>query len=109
MANLPLPKLNEVYYWEVKMYEKPPNTEVAVGLATKPYPSFRLPGWNKHSVAYFASDGFKSHDYHFTASSHGPPLALDTDPGRARSSSRGMEGRWMTHTPDCSGSTFSPR
>ena len=75
MANLPLPKLNEVYYWECKMYEKPPNTEVAIGLATKPYPSFRLPGWCKHSVAYFATDGFKSHDYPFTASSYGPPLA----------------------------------
>lgn len=75
MANLPLPKLNEVYYWEVKMYEKPVSTEVAIGLATKPYPSFRLPGWNRHSVAYFASDGFKSHNYPFTASSYGPPLA----------------------------------
>ncbi|WVF69681.1 hypothetical protein IAT40_004460 [Kwoniella sp. CBS 6097] len=75
MANLPLPKLNEVYYWEVKMYEKPANTEIAIGLATKPYPSFRLPGWNKNSVAYFASDGFKSHNYPFTASSYGPPLA----------------------------------
>ncbi|KAF9015193.1 hypothetical protein BDQ17DRAFT_1340646, partial [Cyathus striatus] len=29
-SNLPLPKLNEVYYWET--------TNVAVGLATKPYP-----------------------------------------------------------------------
>ncbi|KAK6903609.1 hypothetical protein I203_107114 [Kwoniella mangroviensis CBS 8507] len=74
MANLPLPKLNEVYYWEVKMYDKPSTTEVAIGLATKPYPSFRLPGWNKYSVAYFASDGFKSHNYPFTASSYGPGL-----------------------------------
>jgi hypothetical protein len=74
MANLPLPKLNEVYYWEVKMFDKPQSTEVAIGLATKPYPSFRLPGWNRHSVAYFASDGFKSHNYPFTAASHGPPL-----------------------------------
>ena len=75
MANLPLPKLNEVYYWEVKMYDKPATTEVAIGLATKPYPSFRLPGWNRFSVAYFASDGFRSHNYPFTASSYGPPLA----------------------------------
>lgn len=75
MANLPLPKLNEVYYWEVKMYEKPANTEVAIGLATKPFPSFRLPGWNRHSIGYFASDGFKSHNFPFTASSYGPPLA----------------------------------
>lgn len=75
MANLPLPKVNEVYYWEVKLFEKAPATEVAIGLATKPYPSFRLPGWNKFSVAYFSSDGFKSHNYPFTASSYGPPLA----------------------------------
>lgn len=31
-------------------------------------------GWNKYSVAYL-SDGFKSHNYPFTASSYGPPLA----------------------------------
>nr|XP_019008380.1 endosome protein [Kwoniella pini CBS 10737]OCF47161.1 endosome protein [Kwoniella pini CBS 10737] len=74
MANLPLPKLNEVYYWEVKMYDKPATTEIAIGLATKPYPSFRLPGWNKYSIAYFASDGFKSHNYPFTSSSYGPSL-----------------------------------
>ncbi|CAG8707938.1 15771_t:CDS:2, partial [Gigaspora rosea] len=42
-TNLPLPKQQEVYYWECKMYEKPPTTTVAVGLATKPYPLFRLP------------------------------------------------------------------
>lgn len=74
MANLPLPKVNEVYYWEVKLFEKPAATEVAIGLATKPYPSFRLPGWNRFSVAYFASDGFKSHNYPFTSTSYGPPL-----------------------------------
>lgn len=43
-SNLPLPKLNETYYWEVKMFNKPEGTNVGIGLATKPYPSFRLPG-----------------------------------------------------------------
>lgn len=43
-SNLPIPKLNDVYYWECKLFEKPENTTVAIGLATKPYPSFRLPG-----------------------------------------------------------------
>lgn len=43
-SNLPLPRLNEVYYWEAKLFEKPPGTVVSVGLATKPFPSFRLPG-----------------------------------------------------------------
>ncbi len=33
-SNLPLPKLNEVYYWEVKMFDLPETTNVAVGLAT---------------------------------------------------------------------------
>lgn len=74
LANLPIPKINEVYYFEAKIYEKPPATEIAVGLATKPYPSFRMPGWNRISVGYFSSDGFKCHNYPFTAASYGPSL-----------------------------------
>ncbi|SGY60017.1 BQ5605_C007g04371 [Microbotryum silenes-dioicae] len=73
-SNLPLPKINEVYYWECKMYEKPEGTNVALGLATKPYPSFRMPGASKYSVGYLSADGFKSHSYPFTATSYGPPL-----------------------------------
>jgi len=73
-SNLPLPKLNEVYYFECKIYDKPEGSEVAIGLATKPYPSFRLPGWNRLSIGYFSADGFKSHNYPFTATSYGPPL-----------------------------------
>jgi hypothetical protein len=91
-SNLPLPKLNEVYYWESKIYEKAPGCTIAIGLATKPFPSFRLPGtsstasssalqltyprpgWSKYSVGYFSSDGFKSHSYPFTSQSYGPPL-----------------------------------
>jgi len=72
-SNLPIPKLNEVYYWEVKMFDLPPTTNVAVGLATKPYPTFRLPGWNRYSVAYH-SNGDKSYNYPFTASPFGPAL-----------------------------------
>lgn len=73
-SNLPLPKLNEVYYWEAKMYELPPGTTVSIGLATKPFPSFRMPGWNKHSIGYFSSDGFKSTAYPFLSTSYGPAL-----------------------------------
>ncbi|KIK94909.1 hypothetical protein PAXRUDRAFT_827520 [Paxillus rubicundulus Ve08.2h10] len=72
-SNLPLPKLNEVYYWEVKMFDLPETTTVAVGLATKPYPSFRLPGLNRHSVAYHSS-GDKCYNYPFTATPLGPLL-----------------------------------
>lgn len=72
-SNLPLPKLNEVYYWEVKMFDLPTTTNVSVGLATKPYPSFRLPGHNRFSVAYH-SNGDKSHNYPFTQATFGPAL-----------------------------------
>jgi hypothetical protein len=65
-SNLPLPKLNEVYYWEVKMFDLPSTTNVAVGLATKPYPSFRLPGHARFSIAYH-SNGDKSYNYPFTS------------------------------------------
>ncbi|KAJ7597095.1 concanavalin A-like lectin/glucanase domain-containing protein [Mycena floridula] len=72
-SNLPLPKLNEVYYWEVKLFDLPETTNVAIGLATKPYPAFRLPGLNRYSVAYHSS-GDKSHNYPFTASPFGAAL-----------------------------------
>ncbi|KAH9849818.1 concanavalin A-like lectin/glucanase domain-containing protein [Lenzites betulinus] len=72
-SNLPLPKLNEVYYWEAKMFDLPPTTNVAIGLATKPYPWFRLPGLSRFSVAYH-SNGDKSHNYPFTAVACGTTL-----------------------------------
>ncbi|KAI0639345.1 SPRY-domain-containing protein [Trametes polyzona] len=72
-SNLPLPKLNEVYYWEAKMFDLPPTTNVAIGLATKPYPWFRLPGLCRYSVAYH-SNGDKSHNFPFTATACGTTL-----------------------------------
>ena len=32
-------------------------------------------GWNRFSIGYFSSDGFKCHNYPFTAQSYGPPLS----------------------------------
>ena len=72
-SNLPLPKLNEVYYWEVKMFDLPETTTVGVGLATKPYPVFRLPGLSRHSIAYH-SNGDKCYNYPFTTAPFGPSL-----------------------------------
>ncbi|KAI8995574.1 SPRY-domain-containing protein [Trametes punicea] len=72
-SNLPLPKLNEVYYWEAKMFDLPQTTNVAIGLATKPYPWFRLPGLCRYSVAYH-SNGDKSHNFPFTAAACGTTL-----------------------------------
>lgn len=66
-SNLPLPKLNEVYYWEAKLFDLPDTTNIAIGLATKPYPPFRLPGVNRYSIAYH-SNGDKSFNWPFTSS-----------------------------------------
>ena len=43
-SNLPMPKQNEVYYWEAKIYDKPESSLISIGVTTKPYPLFRLPG-----------------------------------------------------------------
>src|SRR6201996_8026821 len=48
MSNLPVPKQNDVYYWEAKIYDKPEATLISIGMATKPYPLFRLPGEYSH-------------------------------------------------------------
>ncbi|KAF9578065.1 Rsp5p-dependent ubiquitination, sorting of cargo proteins at the multivesicular body [Lunasporangiospora selenospora] len=71
-TNLPIPKQQEVYYWEVKMFEKSPDTVVSVGVSTKPYPNERMPGWNRHSVAYFSKDGQKYCNSPFSGHPYGP-------------------------------------
>lgn len=71
MTNLPVPKQNEVYYWEAKIYEKPENTLISIGMTTKPYPLFRLPGFHKYSVAY-TSTGFRRFNQPFTPTPYGP-------------------------------------
>ncbi|KAF1998346.1 SPRY domain-containing protein [Amniculicola lignicola CBS 123094] len=70
-SNLPIPKQNEVYYWEAKIYDKPETTSIAIGVTTKPYPLFRLPGYHKYSIAYM-SHGGRRHNQPFTPSPYGP-------------------------------------
>ncbi|CEP10608.1 hypothetical protein [Parasitella parasitica] len=89
-TNLPLPRNQEVYYWEAKMFDKPETTLVSVGIATKPYPSWRLPGllnymglgtqvlynslgWNRFSIGYFSSNGSKCFSSPFNYKSYGLP------------------------------------
>ncbi|KAI9253496.1 concanavalin A-like lectin/glucanase domain-containing protein [Phascolomyces articulosus] len=71
-TNLPLPRNQEVYYWEAKMFEVPDTTTVSVGVATKPYPSWRLPGWNRYSIGYFSNNGCK----YFSSPFNGKPYGL---------------------------------
>ncbi|KAI8814850.1 hypothetical protein BJ742DRAFT_192159 [Cladochytrium replicatum] len=50
----------EFYYFEVTVEElsfQPHSTIVSVGLATRPYPPFRMIGHNKYSVGYHSDDG----------------------------------------------------
>ncbi|KAL2025169.1 hypothetical protein VTK56DRAFT_171 [Thermocarpiscus australiensis] len=73
LSNLPVPKQNDVYYWEAKIYEKSENSLLSIGMATKPYPLFRLPGFHKYSVAYL-SDGTRRFNQPFTATPYGPHI-----------------------------------
>ncbi|KAL1953997.1 hypothetical protein VTO42DRAFT_1852 [Malbranchea cinnamomea] len=70
-SNLPVPKQNEVYYWEAKIYDKPETTMISIGMTTKPYPLFRLPGYHKTSVAY-QSTGHRRFNQPFTPTNYGP-------------------------------------
>ncbi|RMJ26406.1 hypothetical protein PHISP_02734 [Aspergillus sp. HF37] len=72
-TNLPVPKQNDVYYWEAKIYDKPETTLINIGMATKPYPMFRLPGFHKYSIAY-QSTGHRRHNQPFTPTPYGPEL-----------------------------------
>ncbi|TGZ79348.1 endosome protein, partial [Ascodesmis nigricans] len=71
-SNLPVPKQNEVYYWEAKIYDKPENTLISIGMTTKPYPMFRLPGYHKHSIAYL-STGHRRYNQPFSPTPYGVP------------------------------------
>ena len=72
-SNLPIPKQNEVYYWEAKLYDMPETTIVNIGVTTKPYPLFRLPGLHKFSIAY-SSSGQRRYNQPFTGTNYGPPF-----------------------------------
>lgn len=87
-SNLPIPKQNEVYYWEAKLYDKPESTTISIGVTTKPYPLFRLPGrsgpstiflmcvliglgFHKTSIAYL-SNGSRRYNQPFSGTPYGP-------------------------------------
>ncbi|KAJ5833985.1 SPla/RYanodine receptor SPRY [Penicillium robsamsonii] len=72
-TNLPIPKQNDVYYWEAKIYDKPDSTMIGIGVTTKPYPLFRMPGFHKSSVAY-QSTGHRRLNQPFNPTPYGPPL-----------------------------------
>jgi hypothetical protein len=82
-SNLPVPKQNEVYYWEAKIYDKPENTLVSIGMTTKPYPMFRLPG--KSSWGWIGGWGIDGIQVGINTPSPTPPpaTAATTSPSPA--------------------------
>lgn len=70
-SNLPVPKQNDVYYWEAKIYDKPETSLISIGMTTKPYPLFRLPGFHRTSAAYVSS-GHRRHNQPFNPVPYGP-------------------------------------
>ncbi|CAG8509394.1 16914_t:CDS:1 [Funneliformis mosseae] len=62
-----------LHYYEITILENrnPSDTNISIGLATQPYPSFRLPGSNIYSVGYHSINGCKYNNNN-TAMSYGP-------------------------------------
>ncbi|KAG0173536.1 Rsp5p-dependent ubiquitination, sorting of cargo proteins at the multivesicular body [Apophysomyces sp. BC1034] len=74
LTNLPLPINQEFVYWEVKVLELGSEDRLAIGLTTKPYPVWRLPGWHRHSVAYHSHNGAVYISDSFVGRPYGPPF-----------------------------------
>lgn len=78
MTNLPIPRINRVYYCEFKIFELSGNSNdsaasggshhledgetISFGLSTSPYPYFRLPGKHHHSIAYDSNGSRRFND-----------------------------------------------
>jgi hypothetical protein len=66
-------ELEILHYFEIILLRKlSKDTTVAIGITTKPYPYFRLPGWNKNSVGYHSDDGRKFWNDEFGGRDYGP-------------------------------------
>ncbi|RIA93401.1 concanavalin A-like lectin/glucanase domain-containing protein [Glomus cerebriforme] len=66
-------ELDIVHYFEITLLSKiSKDSTIAIGTSTKPYPYFRLPGWNKNSVGYHSDDGRKFWNDEFGGRNYGP-------------------------------------
>ncbi|KAI9184579.1 hypothetical protein H9P43_003634 [Blastocladiella emersonii ATCC 22665] len=85
VSNLPVPWLlpahaqppPPVLYYEVTVVAMAPQTTLAIGLATVPYPYFRLPGWHDWSVGYHSDDGRVFCDNDGDGDAYGKPFRVD--------------------------------
>ncbi|KAI8333917.1 concanavalin A-like lectin/glucanase domain-containing protein [Chlamydoabsidia padenii] len=75
MANQTLPMSKPIIYWEATMVEL--TRYAALGLSTKAYPSWRLPGWHTYSIAYHSYDGCVYVSNSRAAHAYGPGFKQD--------------------------------
>ena len=50
---------HKTIYYEVKIRQNSPDVFLALGFTALPYPSFRMPGWHRGSLAVHGDDGHK--------------------------------------------------
>ncbi|KAG2211809.1 hypothetical protein INT47_004495 [Mucor saturninus] len=64
------------HYFEMTVKQARGEVVMAIGLSTRPYPIFRMPGWNKFSVGYHSDDGHKFCDDATGGQEFGPSWGL---------------------------------
>lgn len=65
------------HYFEITILQASPAVVMAIGLSTRPYPLFRMPGWNKFSVGYHSDDGHKFCDDATGGQPFGPSWSIN--------------------------------
>ncbi|RIA92376.1 SPRY domain-containing protein [Glomus cerebriforme] len=67
-----------IHYFEVTILSKATDVDtiISIGLSTKPYPYFRLPGWNKHSIGYQSNNGHLYHNDINSGKEYAPPYSI---------------------------------
>lgn len=62
----------KLHYFEMRVEDSRPETVLSIGMTTRPYPLFRMPGWNRYSVGYHSDDGCKFLDDATGGQDYGP-------------------------------------
>jgi hypothetical protein len=63
-------------YYEVTINSKAPTVCISVGFASRPYPPFRLPGWEHNSIAFHSDTGNKFFNDEFHGAAYAQPYGM---------------------------------
>jgi len=95
-------------YYEVTITKARSQVCIAVGFSSKPYPPFRLPGWERHSVAYHSDNGYKFFNDPVDGIRYGPKYGEgDTIGCGFTNSSSGHQSFFFTHNGQHLGVAFT--